>query len=114
MTALLMGFFAPWVIFAGIFGLHIVLPTRRVAGYVLYVVLFSWFVCDYLVFERVHLYTYDFFAERLGFKLVWGCLCLYPYFYMVGLWSVADRNGSRKLDSLFRGFKCSAALGLFE
>ncbi len=59
-------------------------------GIVLYVVLFSWFVCDYLIFERVHLYTYDFFAERLGFKLVWGCLCLYPYFYMVGLWSVAD------------------------
>ena len=60
-------------------------------GVVLYVVLFSWFVCDYLVFERVHLYTYDLFAERVGFKLVWGCLCWYPYFYAVGLWSVADR-----------------------
>ena len=56
----------------------------------LYAVLLSWFVCDYLVFERVHLYTYDLFAERLGFKLVWGCLCWYPYFYAVGLWSVAD------------------------
>ena len=60
-------------------------------GVVLYVVLFSWFVCDYLVFERVHLYTYDLFAERVGFKLVWGCLCWYPFFYAVGLWSVADR-----------------------
>ena len=59
-------------------------------GVVLYAVLLSWFVCDYLVFERVHLYTYDLFAERLGFKLVWGCLCWYPYFYVVGLWSVAD------------------------
>ena len=60
-------------------------------GVVLYVALFSWFVCDYLVFERVHLYTYDLFAERVGFKLVWGCLCWYPYFYAVGLWAVADR-----------------------
>ncbi|WP_419923111.1 DUF1295 domain-containing protein [Candidatus Poriferisodalis sp.] len=60
-------------------------------GVVLYVVLFTWFVCDYLVFERIHLYTYDFVAERVGFKLVWGCLCWYPFFYAVGLWSVADR-----------------------
>ena len=28
-------------------------------------------------------------AERVGFKLGWGCLCFYPYFYAVGLWSVA-------------------------
>ena len=65
-------------------------PDDPSPGIVLYVVLFTWFVCDYLVFERVHLYTYDFVAERLGFKLVWGCLCWYPYFYGVGLWSVAD------------------------
>ena len=65
-------------------------PDDPSPGIVLHVVLFTWFVCDYLVFERVHLYTYDFVAERLGFKLVWGCLCWYPYFYAVGLWSVAD------------------------
>ena len=59
-------------------------------GIVLYVVLFTWFICDYLVFEKVHLYTYDLFAERVGFKLVWGCLAWYPYFYAIGLWSVAD------------------------
>ena len=59
-------------------------PDDPSPGVVLYVALFSWFVCDYLVFERVHLYTYDIFAERLGFKLVWGCLCWYPYFYAVG------------------------------
>ena len=57
---------------------------------VLHVVLFTWFVCDYLEFERVHLYSYDLVAERLGSKLVWGCLTWYPYFYAVGLWSVAD------------------------
>ena len=59
-------------------------------GVVLYVALFTWFLLDYLVFERVHLYTYDLFAERLGFKLIWGCMALYPFFYGVGLWSVAD------------------------
>ena len=53
--------------------------------------LFSFFLLEYLFFERVHLYTYDFFAERVGFKLGWGCLCFYPYFYAIGLWSVADR-----------------------
>jgi protein-S-isoprenylcysteine O-methyltransferase Ste14 len=60
-------------------------------GVVLYGFLFLWFVVDYLVFERVHLYTYDIFAERVGFKLVWGCLTFYPYFYLVGLWAVAYR-----------------------
>ena len=65
-------------------------PDNPSPGIVLYVALFTWFVCDYLVFERVHLYTYDLFAERVGFKLVWGCLFWYPYFYVVGLWSVAD------------------------
>lgn len=59
-------------------------------GIALHVGLFSWFVCEYLFFERVHLYTYDLFAERLGFKLVWGCLAFYPYFYAVGLWATAD------------------------
>jgi delta14-sterol reductase len=54
----------------------------------LHVGLFSFFLVDYLAFERVHLYTYDLVAERLGFKLVWGCLVFYPYFYAVGLWSV--------------------------
>ena len=65
-------------------------PDDPSPGVVLHVVLFTWFVCDYLVFERAHLYTYDLVAERLGFKLVWGCLTWYPYFYAVGLWSVAD------------------------
>lgn len=49
----------------------------------------TWFVFDYLTFEEVHLYTYDFFAERVGFKLGWGCLVFYPYFYAIALWSAA-------------------------
>jgi delta14-sterol reductase len=59
-------------------------------GVVLYAALFSFFVCDYLVFEEVHLYTYDLIAERVGFKLGWGCIAFYPYFYSVGLWAVAS------------------------
>ena len=49
--------------------------------------LLLFFVVDYLVFERVHLYTYDLFAERLGFKLAWGCTAFYPFFYTIALWS---------------------------
>jgi delta14-sterol reductase len=62
------------------------------AGVVLYAALFTFFLLDYLTFERVHLYTYDLFAERVGFKLGWGCLVFYPYFYCVGLWSQADEH----------------------
>ena len=65
-------------------------PENPSPGVILYVALFTWFVLDYLALERVHLYTYDLFAERVGFKLIWGCLNWYPYFYAVGLWSVAD------------------------
>jgi protein-S-isoprenylcysteine O-methyltransferase Ste14 len=52
--------------------------------------LLTYFVVDYLIFEEVHLYTYDLFAERIGFKLGWGCIVFYPYFYSIFLWSTAD------------------------
>jgi delta14-sterol reductase len=58
----------------------------------LYVALFSFVLCEYLFFEEVHLYTYDFFAERVGFKLGWGCLVFYPFFSGVGLWSEAAND----------------------
>ena len=58
-------------------------------GVALYTILFFWFIIDYMVFERVHLYTYDLFAENVGFKLSWGCLTFYPYVYGVGLWAAA-------------------------
>ncbi len=74
------------------FAMHqrLAFPHDPSPGVALYAGLFTFFLCDYLLFERVHLYTYDFFAERVGFKLGWGCLVFYPYFYCVGLWSVAD------------------------
>jgi len=51
--------------------------------------LISYFVFDYLSFEEVHLYTYDFFAEKVGFKLGWGCLTFYPFFYSIALFTTA-------------------------
>jgi delta14-sterol reductase len=51
--------------------------------------LLTFFVIDYLTFEEVHLYTYDLFAERVGFKLGWGCIAFYPYFYAMPFWSTA-------------------------
>ncbi len=59
------------------------------AGFILSAGLLTYFIIDYLIFEEVHLYTYDLFAERIGFKLGWGCLVFYPYFYSIFLWSTA-------------------------
>ena len=66
-------------------------PEGYSPGVVLYCALSLWFVTEYLLFERVHLYTYDIFAERVGFKLGWGCFTFYPYFYGIGLWATAHR-----------------------
>jgi protein-S-isoprenylcysteine O-methyltransferase Ste14 len=66
-------------------------PIDPSPGVLLYAALFSFFLVDYLCFERVHLFTYDFVAERVGFKLGWGCLVFYPFFYCCGLWFAAAR-----------------------
>jgi protein-S-isoprenylcysteine O-methyltransferase Ste14 len=52
--------------------------------------LLCFFLTEYLNFEEVHLYTYDFFAERVGFKLGWGCTAFYPFFYSIPIWSTVD------------------------
>src|SRR6185312_8567419 len=52
--------------------------------------LLTFFLIDYLTFEEVHLYTYDLFAERVGFKLGWGCIVFYPFFYSIALWTTVD------------------------
>ena len=59
-------------------------------GFLLACAMLTWFCCEYLIFERVHLWTYDFIAERVGFKLGFGCLAFYPYFYAVALWFTAE------------------------
>lgn len=69
---------------------HVLLyPGDPSPGVLAHVGLFSFFLWEYLFFEEVHLYTYDFVAERVGFKLGWGCLVFYPFFYAVGLGSTA-------------------------
>lgn len=70
---------------------HVLLfPNDPSPGVLAHALLFSFFLMEYLTFEEVHLYTYDFFAERVGFKLGWGCLVFYPFFYCIGLWWVAE------------------------
>ena len=59
-------------------------------GIILSAALITYFVVEYLIFEEVHLYTYDLFAERIGFKLGWGCIVFYPYFYPIALWTTVD------------------------
>jgi hypothetical protein len=86
-------------------------PGDPSPGITLYAMLFSFFLAEYLFFERVHLYTYDFFAERVGFKLGWGCLVFYPYFYAVGVWSVADLPSPHPSGLLLAGAAITFALG---
>ena len=84
---------------------HILLyPGAVSTGVLLYTALFFWFIVEYLIFERVHLYTYDLFAERIGFKLGWGCLVFYPYFYAVGIWAIADLPASTLPSWALTGF----------
>eukprot|EP00039_Didymoeca_costata_P002845 m.63060 g.63060 ORF g.63060 m.63060 type:complete len:394 (+) comp11557_c0_seq4:235-1416(+) len=59
-------------------------------AFTVYLICATWFIFEYCYFERVHLYTYDLFRERAGFKMVWGCWCFYPYFYSLGGKILAD------------------------
>ena len=60
----------------------------------------SFFVTEYLFFEEVHLYTYDFLAERVGFKLGWGDLAFYPFFYAIPLWATVELPAPHRPDFL--------------
>ena len=48
-----------------------------------------WFVADYFLFERVQLYTFDIIEEGVGFKLIIGCVVVYPCLFPVVLWGTA-------------------------
>jgi hypothetical protein len=50
----------------------------------------TFFIFEYCYFEEVHTYTYDIFRERIGFKLVWGCTCFYPFFYCIGVFPLVS------------------------
>jgi len=68
---------------------HIMNVANINYGFLLGCAMLTWFCFDYLIFEKIHLWTYDFIAERVGFKLGFGCLAFYPYFYSVALWFTA-------------------------
>lgn len=54
-----------------------------------YAGLMTFFLVEYLFQEAVHLQTYDLFRERIGFKLLFGCLAFYPFFYATGGLAIA-------------------------
>ena len=58
-------------------------------GVFLYAALFTFYIFDYFIFERVQLYTYDLIHEKLGFKLIWGGLVIYGWMYILPLWGMA-------------------------
>ena len=58
-------------------------------GLFLHTAMWVWFVADYFCFERVQLFTFDIFEQRLGFKLIGGCIALYPCLYPIALWGTA-------------------------
>lgn len=64
-------------------------PSNAMLAYLL---LMLWFTTEYMYFEHVHLYTYDFFRERTGFKMCWGCFCWYPFFYPIGIWCLVEQS----------------------
>ena len=61
--------------------LHSTLPTALFVS----ASLLSFFLGEYCWNELVHTFTYDIFRERIGFKLLFGCLFFYPFFYAVAL-----------------------------
>jgi protein-S-isoprenylcysteine O-methyltransferase Ste14 len=69
---------------------YILYGDQASPGIYLTAALLTFFIIDYLIFEEVHLYTYDFVAERVGFKLGFGCIAFYPFFYSIPLWSAVD------------------------
>jgi hypothetical protein len=73
-------------------------------GMFTYAALLTFFVVDYMIMEHVHLQTYDLFRERIGLKLIWGCMFFYPFFYAIGGISLA--NASNKDISLSISIFC--------
>ncbi|MCY3611012.1 MAG: hypothetical protein OXH51_05700, partial [Gemmatimonadetes bacterium] len=65
-------------------------PTNEVnLGVFLYAAIFTFYVFDYFVFERVQLYTFDLIHERMGFKMFWGDNIVYGWLFIVPLYGMA-------------------------
>ena len=65
-------------------------PTNEVnLGVFVYAAIFTFYVFDYHVFERVQLYTFDLIHERMGFKMFWGDIVVYGWLFIVPLYGMA-------------------------
>jgi protein-S-isoprenylcysteine O-methyltransferase Ste14 len=62
-------------------------------------------------FENVHLFTYDIFRERLGFKIMWGCFCWYPFFYTIGNAPLVEAQADEDI-SCATSVACAALFGV--
>ncbi len=69
---------------------HLQQQQQLSTAFLTYFILFTWFTCEYMLLEKPHLYTYDIFAEKIGFKLIWGCMCFYPQFYPLNGYVLCD------------------------
>ena len=58
-------------------------------GVFLYAGIYTFYIADYFIFERVQLYTYDLIHENTGFKLFWGGLVIYGWLFILPLWAMA-------------------------
>ena len=78
---------------------YILMNNNLSNAMIVYVFMFAWFIIEYLMCEEIHLYTYDLFAEKLGFKLAWGCLVFYPFFYCIGCYQLVTISTDHDLSS---------------
>ena len=58
-------------------------------GVYLYAAIYTFYITDYFIWERVQLYTYDLIHENMGFKLFWGGLIVYGWMFILPLWGMA-------------------------
>lgn len=47
----------------------------------------------------MHLYTYDIFCEKFGFKIGWGTFGWYPFFYAIGAWPIVGAAADSDIDA---------------
>lgn len=108
----LVGAIMLWLnIFSAVFKAYEV-SGRFTKSSLLFAWLFNHFLVEYLYFEEIHLYTYDLFAEKIGFKLLWGCFVFYPFFYCIGAhYLVSEVNNKAQQDMSLTG--CLLVAGLF-
>ena len=106
--------FKMWLYLIGSIGLVLVLlsnaalkaasPEGLELNCVCYTSIFVFWVSEYLWHEHIHLYTYDLFAEKLGWKIIFGCFAFYPFFYPIGASAAIDAATPLERSVAFNAF----------